>query len=997
LSWLDDLNELQWLGAADAAVAHGVDFVTFAGGEVASPDGYKSQANVIYELAGADRLDGLIVWTTGLELFIGSRAMDDFCRRFDPLPIVSVERVLAGSPSVLMDERQGMDDAVSHLIEAHGCERIAFIRGPANHMGAERRYQGYRDALARHGLRSDPALAPAVRVWAPEPAAVAATKLLTNRSAQVDAFATANDDLALGVLGALDAQQLRAPYDVAVVGFDDHINLTHHGVGLELLRLSNVGAERAMSLTAALLPLTTVRAPFYELGRRAVELLLERLSGVAVPDVVTIPTELVVRRSCGCFSSAVRDVVTNPVDREHLGGTGWEQIANEMRRSLPRSNASLPADWPDRLEAALVKDVETESVSAFLELLDELMRASIAAGDTLDNWSRALSVLRTHMASARAFADTSPAVEDFWLRVHSLVRELAARLTDYEHLDIASRDRIVRGAGRRLNAAHDTEELTKVLVDELPKLGIPSCYLAMYGPEGEREEAEVQLDARAWSRALLVYEAGRTRKLRAGRRSFRSRELAPTARLGSATPSGTVAMPLYFHERQLGFALFEVGPRLGWVYGDLQEQLSSALHSALLIEREHCALAAVEQAHGELEQRVAVRTAELATANEALARLVDEQTALRRVATLVAQGVGPAEIFSAVTAEVSRLLGSDQASVARLDADGPAIVIVGVSKSIEADIPIGSRWELDELIASEKVFRTGRSARVDAREVGHADRPVAETVLRLGIVSTVASPIIVEGGLWGTITVSSNDEPLPLDTEERLEKFTELVATAVANAENKSELAASRRRIVAASDEARRRIERDLHDGTQQRLASLRLVVDSAEVGVPEEMGELRGELSRISTGLDDALTELQEISRGIHPAILSHGGLGPALRGLARRSAIPVEFDAAIDARVPEQIEVAAYYVASEALANATKHSQASRIDVSLAASDGTLLLSVRDDGVGGANFGRGSGLVGLQDRVEALGGAISVESARGGGTSLVVTLPLDVEPMRG
>jgi signal transduction histidine kinase/DNA-binding LacI/PurR family transcriptional regulator len=982
-SRVDDLHELQWLGAADAAAAHGVDFVTFVGAEVDCPDGYRSQANAIYDLVGADMLDGLIVWTTALELFIGSRAMDEFCRRFDPLPIVSVERVMAGSPSVLMDDRQGMDDAVSHLIEAHGCDRIAFIRGPANHTGAELRYQGYRDALARHGLRADPALAPSVGEWAPEPAAVAATQLLANRSAPVDAFVTANDDLALGVLGALDAQHLRVPYDVAVVGFDDHINLTHHGVGLEVMMLANLGAARAMSLKTALLPLTTVRAPFYELGRRAVELLLERLNGVQVPDVVTIPTELVVRRSCGCFSSPVRDVVTRGVDRERFSDTGWEQVANEMRHALPRSTASLPTDWPEQLEAAFVKDIETESAAPFLELLDELMRASIAAGDRLDSWSRALSALRRHTASAHALADTSPAVEDFWLRVHGLVGELAARLTDYEHFDTARRDRIVRGAGRRLNAAHDAEELTEVLADELPELGIPSCYLAMYGSEGE-------------SQSLLVYEAGRVRKLRPEERSFRSRELAPTARLGTATPSGMVAMPLYFRERQLGFALFEVGPRLGWVYGELQEQLSSALHSALLIEREHRALAAVEQAHGELEQRVALRTAELATANEALARVVDEQAALRRVATLVAHGVGPAEIFSAVTAEVGRLFGSEQASVARFDADGPAIVIVGVSKSIEAVIPIGTRWALDELMASATVFRTGRSARVDAREAAPTDSPVAETVRRLRIVSTVASPIVVEGGLWGSITVSSKDEPLPLDAEERLEKFTELVATAVANAESKSELAASRRRIVAASDEARRRIERDLHDGTQQRLASLQLAVRSAEVDVPEEMGDVRVELSRIATGLTDALSELREISRGIHPGILSKGGLGPALRGLARRSAIPVEFDSVIDVRVPEQIEVAAYYIASEALANATKHSQASRIDVSLAANDGTLLLSVRDDGVGGADFGRGSGLVGLQDRVEALGGAISVESAQGCGTSLVVTLPLDVEPTR-
>src|SRR5438874_3914607 len=241
-SRLDDLYELQWLGAADAAAANGADFVCFVGGELAHPDGYRSQANSIYELVGEERLDGLVVWTTALELYVGSEAGDEFCRRFDPLPIVSVERVLPGSPSVLMDERQGMDDAVSHLIETHGCEQIAFIRGPTQHVGAEHRYLGYRDALARHGLRFDAALDPAVDYWAPEAAAAVAGELFAGRSGRIDAVASANDDLALGVLGALDALHLRAPHDVAVVGFDDHVNLTHHGVGLEVMMLSNIGA-----------------------------------------------------------------------------------------------------------------------------------------------------------------------------------------------------------------------------------------------------------------------------------------------------------------------------------------------------------------------------------------------------------------------------------------------------------------------------------------------------------------------------------------------------------------------------------------------------------------------------------------------------------------------------------------------------------------------------------------------------------------------------------
>ena len=237
------------------------------------------------------------------------------------------------------------------------------------------------------------------------------------------------------------------------------------------------------------------------------------------------------------------------------------------------------------------------------------------------------------------------------------------------------------------------------------------------------------------------------------------------------------------------------------------------------------------------------------------------------------------------------------------------------------------------------------------------------------------------------------DEELPADTEQRLEKFTELVATAIANAESKSELAASRRRIVAASDETRRRIERDLHDGTQQRLVSLGLAVRAAEANLAPERQDLQDQLSRVAIGLADAVEDLQEISRGIHPAILSKGGLGPALQTLAHRSAIPVDLDITTDVRLAEPIEVAAYFVASEALANAAKHSQASRIDVSLEQRDGSLLLSVRDDGVGGADAARGSGLVGLTDRVEALGGSIRVSSRPGEGTQIAAELPLELE----
>jgi signal transduction histidine kinase len=383
-----------------------------------------------------------------------------------------------------------------------------------------------------------------------------------------------------------------------------------------------------------------------------------------------------------------------------------------------------------------------------------------------------------------------------------------------------------------------------------------------------------------------------------------------------------------------------------------------------------------------------------ADSREALADLVEEQAALRRVATLVAEGVPPTDIFDAVSKEVQGVLHleaapSDVATVVRFESPTEC-VLVGASKPIE-ESALGSRWEPHDAYVSTRVLRTGKSARLDEDDVSVAG-PEAEKMRRQGYFSQVACPIVVEGRLWGAMTASAT-EPLPPETESRLEKFTELVATAIANAQGKSELAASRRRIVAASDATRRRIERDLHDGTQQRLVSLGLAVRAAEENVPPDRPELRAELSRVVTGLAGAVEDLQELSRGIHPAILSRGGLVAALRTLARRSEVPVDLDASVDVPVPEPVEVAAYFVASEALANAIKHAEPSQIHISLVASDGHLYLTIRDDGKGGADPTRGSGLIGLTDRVDVLAGSLEIDSRRRAGTQITARLPLDLE----
>jgi signal transduction histidine kinase len=285
------------------------------------------------------------------------------------------------------------------------------------------------------------------------------------------------------------------------------------------------------------------------------------------------------------------------------------------------------------------------------------------------------------------------------------------------------------------------------------------------------------------------------------------------------------------------------------------------------------------------------------------------------------------------------------------------------------------------------VFETGRPARIDLDADGSG--PLAVALRARGVRWSVGTPIVVEGRVWGLMAAGSIvEQHLLRDTEERLAQFTELVATAIANAESRAELAASRARIVAAADETRRRIHRDLHDGIQQRLVSLMLELRSAEAAEP---GEPRAQLARTAQGLDEVLEELREIARGIHPAILARGGLEQALSTLARRSAIPVQLDVRAKRRPPEHVEVAAYYAVSEALTNAAKHAHASVVNVELDTRDAILQLAIRDDGVGGADPERGSGLVGLRDRIEALGGTLTVSSPTGNGTTLLIEIPVE------
>jgi signal transduction histidine kinase len=376
-------------------------------------------------------------------------------------------------------------------------------------------------------------------------------------------------------------------------------------------------------------------------------------------------------------------------------------------------------------------------------------------------------------------------------------------------------------------------------------------------------------------------------------------------------------------------------------------------------------------------------------AHEQLRKVADEQSALRRVATLVARGVAPEVVFRAVATEVAHVLPAvDQAVIGRYTSRHSVEYVGGWSR-VGSPEWVGRTTALGGHNVSTAVFETGQPARV--AHLADDTHPTTSIARRSGARSSAGAPINVEGQLWGVMIVASvREADLPRGIERELADFIELLATAIANTQAREELRASRARIVAAADQARRRIERDVHDGAQQRLVSLALQLRAAQASVPPELVELSAELDRTVHTVQDTLEELQEIARGIHPAVLAQGGLRPALKTLARRAPVPVHLDVGVVGRLPDQIEISAYYVAAEALTNAAKHANAAAVTIVVERVDGILRIAVRDDGVGGADFAAGTGLLGLKDRVEAIGGRIRLDSPVGRGTVVTAELPL-------
>jgi PAS domain S-box-containing protein len=476
----------------------------------------------------------------------------------------------------------------------------------------------------------------------------------------------------------------------------------------------------------------------------------------------------------------------------------------------------------------------------------------------------------------------------------------------------------------------------------------------------------------------------------------------PTSfRVGTRWPIGGPTVVAMVLESGRPERIEDFGPIPGTIAGAAREAgIGSCVGAPILVEGRLWGVMSADKFDREplaegIELKLAQFTDLVATAisnsesREALVRLAEEQTALRRVATLVAEAVPPGDVFAAVAREVGMLIGAETAQVGRFGDDGTVTVVAGWGSGGER-VVVGTTMPTDGENVCSMVIRTGRPARMDGFD--GAPGPIAALLRQIGIRSSAGAPIVVDGRQWGiTIASTRGEDPLPADTEGRIAAFTDLAATAISNAQARSDLAASRARIVAAADEERRRVVRDLHDGAQQRLVNTIVTLKLADEALQADRDDTPELLEEALEHAEQAISQLRELSHGILPTALTRGGLRAAIEALTSRATLPIALDVPAE-RLPAAVEATAYFVIAEALTNVVKHANATRASVRAWLDDGTLAIEVRDDGIGGART-EGSGLIGVADRLAALDGRLRVDSPRDGGTLLAAEIPLPRE----
>jgi signal transduction histidine kinase/DNA-binding LacI/PurR family transcriptional regulator/AraC-like DNA-binding protein len=574
-----------WPSLLEAAKRHDVNLICFPGGRLQAADSFEIQRNAIFDLASNQCLDGLITWSSSLGGVLGPTEIKAFHQRYHPLPMVSLAQFMEGMPTVSVDSYLGMRALLAHLIEEHGFKRLAFIRGPEEHYYAQERYRAYLDSLQTFNLPLDPRLVTRPLPW--EAGAEAIEILLDERGLKpgkdFEAVVAVSDMMAIWVMKTLQARGFEVPKDVAVTGF-------------------NNSREERLSTP----PLTTVDLPFGEQGSKAMEVLLQQLAGESVPALITLPSKLIVRQSCGCPSKAIALASFMPTDKSGKcqGEKKLEDVRADCVSEMEAATAVHPEESREGLESvfdALIENVEKPS-QRFLPTLSIALEQAMRSGHDLLHWQNAISILRRWALGY--LSDVPEKVEALISQARVVVEEAVQRAQAYSQWRSDREAENLRETNRALLTTFDVNQLTDVLAERLPALDIPSVYLVTYE---QPTDAEVPEQARL----RLAYSENERVAIEQDGLSFSTHQVVPLEFLPKNRRYSLVVEPLYFPDKSLGYVVFEIGPQDGNTYELLRNNLSSALQGAMLFHE-------IQQARLDAEKADRIKTRLLANVSHEL-------------------------------------------------------------------------------------------------------------------------------------------------------------------------------------------------------------------------------------------------------------------------------------------------------------------------------------------------------------------------------------------
>ncbi len=579
-----------WPGLIDSAERHDVNLICFPGGRLRAQVAFESQRNVIYDLAGKECLDGLVTWASTLSGVVSSSDINIFHQRYQPLPIVSLAQFMEGMPTISLDSYHGMRVLLEHLVKDHGYQRLAFIRGPEEHVYAQERYRAYLDTLQAYHLPLIPELVTRPLRWE---SGVEAVKILLDErglrpGVDFQAVVAVSDLLALWALKTLQNRGFRVPGDVAVTGFNNSIE------------------ERL-----ATPPLTTVDLPFYDQGGKSIETLLSRWRGDAVPALITLPSRFVLRQSCGCPSTAVAQAARIPDSSVKRP----KQTFDEAWASLQASRADILAnmaiagsippekipDWIEPVWDAFLTEVKQNSSGHFIDTLEDVLDRVMRDSNDVILWHGTISSLRSYIMSNLPLK-LHTGIEAIFAQAHIVISEAVQRSHAYSQWQSERQADNLRETTRMLLTTFDIPELTAALEGCLPRLGIPSAYLALYEDAGDSLE---------YARLVMAYTDGGKITLEPQGRRFPAIKLIPPDLLPRQRRFSLVVEPLFFQNKALGYVVFEIGPREGDIYEVLRSNLSSALQGASLFRE-------IQQARLTAEKADRIKTRLLANVSHEL-------------------------------------------------------------------------------------------------------------------------------------------------------------------------------------------------------------------------------------------------------------------------------------------------------------------------------------------------------------------------------------------